>query len=121
MLGRARSRSRDENHNQVDYGPLKVGIVSGNVIDGVNAPVIGACVLLFNEQNHELVIKTVADAKGRFRLANVAAGRYRLLIKVEGLCTANVPIVLGPTAEKKAITVHMKPRGVDDCSYGELR
>lgn len=115
-----------ENYNQIDYGPLKVSAVQGaSEIDvrtekQPGAP--GACLVLFTEKDHKLVTSVRADADGRFEFKNVAPGRYRLLARAEGLCTANIPVeIVKPSRHRRAgILVHFRARGIDTCSYGEL-
>ena len=121
-----------ENNNQVDPKPLSVRAVSGRTISEVGdvgaaqeiGAVAGACIGLFTEQDHRLVATTVADDEGRFQFDEVPAGRYRLIIQVAGLCVANVPlqVVRGSRSkEQKRIVVHMRPSGVDSCSYGDYK
>ena len=114
-----------ENHNQVDYGPLRVALVVGKTdseVEGQKADVVpGACLGLFAESTHQLVAAVRADEKGHFELKHVKAGRYRLVARAEGLCTANIPLVVRSSGKHKAIIiVHFRPRGIDSCSYGEL-
>jgi|SRR5580700_4146879 hypothetical protein len=115
-----------ENHNQIDYGPLKVRAIGGTTIIQVGAQkqsgVPGACFALFTEKEHKLVASARADSEGRFELNDVLPGRYRLVARAEGLCTANVPLeVLKPLHGRKTeILVHFRPTGIDTCSYGEL-
>ncbi len=110
-----------ENHNQVDYGPLNVSRVSGTATDPSGVPVPNACVLLFTERGHDLVSKVQTNANGRFNLAKVKNGRYRLVVKAYGFCTANVPIVVKTRTGGKALALHMKMGEVDSCSYGDLQ
>jgi hypothetical protein len=115
-----------ENHNQIDYGPLKVRLVEGTSTIQVGTEkqpgVSGACFVLFAEKDHKLVARVKADSNGRFELKDVAPGRYRLIARAEGLCTANIPLeVLKPSQRRKTeILVHFRPAGIDTCSYGEL-
>ncbi|SRR5712691_4252002 len=110
-----------ENHNQVDYGPLKVSGVGGIAADTFDAPVPNACVLLFTERSHHLVSKTATDGDGHFNLAKIKNGRYRLVVKAYGFCSANVPIVVRTEAGGSQLVLHMKMGGVDSCSYGDLK
>lgn len=116
-----------ENHNQTDYGPLKVGVIEGTSVIQVGtsqeqpgAP--GACLVLFTEKEHKLVASVKSDSTGRFELKDVAPGRYRLIARAEGLCTANIPleVVKSSRRQKTEILVHFRPAGIDTCSYGEL-
>lgn len=121
-----------ENKNQVDPKPLSVRAVSGRTISEVGdvgtaqeiGAVAGACVGLFTEQDHRLVATTVANDEGRFQFDEVPAGRYRLIVQVAGLCVANVPlqVVKGSRSkDQKRIVVHMRPAGIDSCSYGDYK
>jgi hypothetical protein len=109
-----------ENHNQVDYGPLRVSKVQGVATDPSDAPVPHACVLLFTERNHNLVFKTETDDHGQFDLAKIKSGSYRLVVKAYGFCSANVPIIVRAGAGAKRLMLHMKMGEVDACSYGAL-
>ena len=115
-----------ENHNQTDYGPLKVAAITGanDVQDGTEKQpgVPGACLVLFTDKDHELVMSVKVDADGRFELKDVPPGRYRLIARAEGFCTANIPIeVVKPSRNRKSeILVHFRPAGIDTCSFAEV-
>jgi len=119
--GSSCSNEAYENHNQVDYGPLNISRVDGYATDPSGAPVPKACVLLFAEKDHSLVSKAETDSDGHFNLTRVKNGRYRLVVKSYGFCTANVPIRLTAGAGGKQLAVHMKMGTVDSCSYGDLK
>ena len=119
-----------ENKNQVDPKPLSVRVLSGRVISEVGeigaaqetGAIPGARIGLFTEQERRLVATTVADAEGRFKLAIVPPGKYRLVVHVVGLCVANVPLQVVKSSsgkDQKQIVVHMRPAGIDTCSYGD--
>ena len=113
-----------ENHNQVDYGPLKVSKLRGVAVDPGDGPVPQTLVLLFTEKGHKLVAKTLADKSGHFHIKYARKGRYRLVAKAYGLCTANVPIIVSAGSTDKNGThllLHMEPGGIDSCSYGEVK
>jgi hypothetical protein len=40
------------------------------------------------------VARTVSDGEGRFRIANLADGRYRVVVALEGFKTADLPVVV---------------------------
>jgi hypothetical protein len=114
-----------ENHNQTDYGPLKVHEVRGSSLIQVGSQAqqgaSGACLVLFTEEDHKVVASVVADVGGHFEVRDVAPGRYRLVARAEGLCTANIPLeVVTSSRRKQEIVVHFRPAGLDTCSYGEL-
>jgi hypothetical protein len=109
-----------ENHNQIDYGPLVVREVRGTVSDPQQTAMPKVCLTVFTEKDHKSVATTETDANGRFSFQSVPPGRYRLIVKADALCTANIPLhVVSRLKRKQVLQVHMKPRGLDTCSYGE--
>jgi len=114
-----------ENHNQTDYGPLKLHRVKGASVIQVGTQkqpgVSGACFILFTEKNHKLLETANAGADGRFELKNIPLGRYRLVARAEGFCTANIPLEVTNSHRHREteILVHFQPVGIDTCSYGE--
>lgn len=110
-----------ENHNQTDYGPLIVQDVKGAITDPQQVAVPKVCVGIFTEKDHKLVATTESDAEGKFSLQSVPPGRYRLVVKADPLCAANVPLQVVKSQKKKQVLhVHMKPRGLDSCSHADL-
>jgi hypothetical protein len=117
-----------ENKNQIDYGPFKVTVIQGNsVIDvgdsRLQSGVPEVCFILFTESEHKFVASVKPNSVGAFKLGNVAPGRYRLVARLYGLCTANIPLEVGKPSrrrQQKEILVHFKAAGIDTCSYGEL-
>lgn len=110
-----------ENHNQIDYGPLIVRDVKGTITDPQQGAVPKVCVGLFTESDHKLLASTESDADGRFSLQSVPPGWYRLVVKADPLCAANVPLkVVKQQKKKQILRVHMKPRGLDSCSYADV-
>lgn len=114
-----------ENHNQVDYGPLKVNVVEGTTLIQVGMEkqpgVPGACLVLFTEQEHKPVANVRAGADGHFSLKDISPGRYRLAARAEGFCTANIPVeVVKRRRRAVEIVVHFLPSGIDTCSYAEV-
>lgn len=110
-----------ENHNQIDYGPLVVQDVKGTITDPGKSAVSKGCVGVFTETDHKLVAATESNADGKFSLQSVPPGRYRLVVKADPLCAANVPLrVVKNQRNKQVLHVHMKPRGLDSCSYADL-
>jgi hypothetical protein len=107
--------------NQVDYGPLTIQNVTGQVADFQQVSIPKACVALFTESGHKLVTAVETDDQGKFSLPRVMPGRYRLVILYEPLCPANAKLrVVRRLKNQVRLRAHMKPRGVDDCSYIEL-
>ena len=110
-----------ENHNQIDYGPLVVQDVKGTITDPQQVAVPKVCAGIFTEKDHRLIATTESDADGRFSLQSVPPGRYRLVVKADPLCAANVPLqVVKSQKKKQVLRVHMKPRGLDSCSYADV-
>jgi hypothetical protein len=110
-----------ENHNQIDYGPLVVQDVKGTITDPQQVAVPKVCAGIFTEKDHKLVATTESDAEGKFSLQSVPPGRYRLVVKADPLCAANVPLqVVKSQKKKQVLRGHMKPRGLDSCSYADL-
>jgi hypothetical protein len=115
-----------ENHNMVDYGPLKVHAIRGtNLIEVGNKQqqvgIPGACLILFTECDRKLVVRVKTGPDGHFEMNGVAPGRYRLIARLDGFCSANIPVEVVKSSRRKAdIVVHFRLTGIDDCSYGEL-
>jgi hypothetical protein len=114
-----------ENHNQIDYGPLKVRIVQGSSNIGTSSQdesvAFGACFALFTEKERKLVTIISGGSDGHFKIDDVKPGRYRLVARVEGFCAANIPLVVTGSAPRKArILVHFRTSGIDTCSYAEI-
>jgi|SRR5712671_1243160 len=109
-----------EDHNLTDYGPLVVQEVKGTITDPQRVAVPKVCVAVFTEKEHKTVVRAESDAEGKFSMPSIPPGRYRLIVKADPLCAANVPLrVVKHQKKKNALQVHMKPRGLDTCSYGE--
>lgn len=114
-----------EDHNQIDYGPLKVYAIRGaNLIQVGSEQQPGsseACFVLFAESDHQLVATVRANPAGHFEFTSVAPGRYRLIGRLDGFCSANIPIeVVKSSRRKNEIVVRFRARGIDTCSFGEL-
>ena len=111
-----------ENHNQTDYGPLVVHEVRGLVTDRQGSGVVAnVCLGLFTETDHKLFATAAIDSAGKFLLQNIPTGRYRMVVKADALCTANVPLRIVKNRKKaKMVHVHMEARGLDSCSYVAL-
>ena len=116
--------------NQVDPQRSSVRGISGRVIAEVGRPAkevgpVPACLGLFTEKDRRLVASAVADESGRFTFGPVPAGRYRLVVRdpQDALCVANMPlrVVRWPRGKAKPLVIHMRPAGIDDCSYGDFK
>jgi hypothetical protein len=109
------------NHNQIDY-LLRVTSIQGTVKVSDEAAAGGACIGVFAESDRKLLATVKANERGSFQIAGIENGTYRLVVTADGLCVANAKIVVTtqPRVRKKLIAV-MKPRGIDVCSYIELK
>lgn len=111
-----------ENRNQTDYGPLRLSVVRGVANDDQRVPIPKACVGLFAETNHKLIVVTETDNEGRFDLAGIPSGNYRLVVTYEGLCPANARVRVAASMRRaKQVVVHLRPAGIDTCSYVDLK
>jgi hypothetical protein len=107
------------NENDHDPAPLKLDGLSGKVQGLGGDAMPRAVVSLFTEQGHLLVASVNSDKDGKFRFDKVDKGLYRVVARVDGLCTANIPVNVGTSmlsAHKLVIT--MQPKDIDTCSYG---
>ena len=117
------------NRNQVDPKRSSVRRISGRVIAEAGRPAkeagsVPACIGLFTEEGHRLIASVVADEEGRFRLTSIPTGQYRLVVRdpQDVFCVANMPlrVVRWPRGKAKPLVIHMRPSGIDDCSYGDF-
>ena len=118
------------NRNQVEPKRSSVRGISGRVIAEVGQPAkevgaVPACLGLFTESDHRLIASVVADDEGRFKFGSVSPGKYRLVVRdpQNGFCVANMPLSIAkwPRGKAKSLVIHMRPAGVDDCSYGDFK
>jgi Sel1 repeat len=111
------------NHNQVDPRPILLSAMQGQAVDWQAAhSVPGTGLALFTEADHKLVAVTVADDQGLFSFPNVKPESYRLVAVYYPLCTANVPVrITSGRKTGREVVVHMRPEGLDACSWGDLR
>jgi hypothetical protein len=118
------------NRNQVEPERSSVRNISGQVIAEVGHPAkeigsVPACLGLFTEKEHRLVASVVADDEGRFNFSSVPPGRYRRVVRdiQNAFCVANMPlrVIRRTRAISKPLVIHMRPPGIDDCSYGDFK
>jgi hypothetical protein len=118
------------NRNQVDPKRSNVRRLSGRVIMEVGDPAkelgpVPACLGLFTEKDHRLVASAIADEEGHFKFKSVSSGRYRLVVRdpQNAFCLANMllRVVQWPRGTTKSLVIHMRPAGIDDCSYGDFK
>jgi hypothetical protein len=121
--GRAQTASATSptyvNENQTDAAPLKLRDMEG-VVRGLGGdPMSGASVALFTEQKHDLVASVMSDKDGKFKFNKVDKGLYRVVVRVQGLCPANVPVLLeGSLLAHHKLVITMRAKDIDTCSYG---
>jgi hypothetical protein len=108
-----------ENHNMIDYGPIKVSGVRGVTIDSSGVRVPTVCIALFAEQDHKFIAAAVTSDDGQFAIADIKPGRYRLIAKLSPFCTANIPVQVA-RHKLDQLRVRMRPAGIDSCSFGEI-
>jgi hypothetical protein len=107
------------NENPADPAPLKLVGVEGRVrgLGGDTMPRVS--VSLFTEDRHELVATVMSDRDGKFKFEKVGKGLYRVVARVEGLCAANIPILVESSfLAHHRLEITMQPKDVDKCSYG---
>jgi len=77
-------------------------------------------VSLFSEQTpHVLVASTNSDRDGKFKFDKVAKGFYRVIARIDGLCTANIPVKIESSLlAGRRLIITMRPKDIDTCSYG---
>lgn len=110
------------NRNQVDYGPLKIGTIQGRVIDTSGVPIPQALVILFTDPEHKVISHTYTTEDGRFEIRSVKRARYRLMVKYDSLCPANMPLQMTRTAHsERELIIHMEFVKLDGCSWGEVK
>lgn len=105
--------------NSTDPAPLKMRDVDG-VVRGLGGDAMSrVSVSLFTEQGHALIGSVVSDRDGKFRFGKVDKGLYRIIARVDGLCTANIPILVESSllAHRKVV-ITMRAKDIDTCSYG---
>lgn len=118
-----------ENRNQSDPKPLVINEALGQAVLESGKPVSnlgpasGACLGIFTEKEHKLVATATTDRRGRFKFSDVLPGEYRLVVRYETFCVANVPIIITAKAslKDKRLILHMRPTSFDECSYGEVK
>ena len=107
------------NENQPDPAPLKMRELQGTVRGLGGDPMPRAMVSLFTEDTHTLVGSETTDRDGKFKFEGVKRGAYRVVARVEGLCPANIPVVLeGGLLGHRKLEITMRPKDIDTCSYG---
>ena len=106
------------NENQTDPAPLKLTGVEGRVRGLGGDGMAMASVSLFTENGHTLVATVLSDKDGKFKFNKVDKGLYRVVARVAGLCTANIPILVGSSLLHRRLEITMQAKDLDRCSYG---
>src|SRR5437868_5492993 len=109
------------NRNQTDYGPLRVANIKGTARDAQGVAIPKVCVGVFTEMDHKLIASTETDDNGDFEFKGVPAGDYRLVAKYEGFSPANAKLRVERSRGKKALSVQMRPAGLDTGSFIEMK
>ncbi len=97
---------------------LATGSVSGLVLDGDDlSPLANASVALEPLEGVQgrvfipSAMGNTTDHQGRFRLANVAAGTYRLQVVRDGYAPAEAEVTVAPDAEVGGLELRLEPSG----------
>ena len=110
-----------ENHNQVDPDALTVRDLKGQVTDMDGATIPRACLSVYTETERKLIASTMSDENGNYKFDKIRPGQYRLIVFINGYCTANAKIIIAApclsSIKYKSVYVHMRVRGIDTCSY----
>ena len=68
-----------------DQSPKGTSKITGSIVDSTQGKAVEfASIALYNQTTGKAIDGTVADAKGKFTLAKLAAGNYRMLISFVG-------------------------------------
>ncbi len=107
--------------NMIDY-TISVRSLDGKITDSSGVAVPSDCVALFTPDRSKLVQAIKASENGEFSI-RAKDGDYWLVVQdpQRAFCPAVAKVKLRKSARKKNIAVHMKARGIDDCSYCEAR
>ena len=96
--------------------------LAGQVRDLGGTAIPRATVSLFTEDGHTLVASIMSDRNGDFRFNNVAKGLFRVVVRVEGLCPANIPVnVESSLLAHRKLVITMQPKDIDTCSYATAK
>ena len=99
--------------------PVKLREMQGHVRDLGGMGIPRVAVSLFTEDGHALVATQVSGKNGEFRFKSVTKGLYRVVVRVEGLCPANVPVSVGGSLlANRKLEITMRSKDIDTCSYG---
>lgn len=86
--------------------------ITGIVLDSVgHKPMRMAAVSLLTARDSAYVSATITDGDGRFRIRNVAAGTYRLLVTFVGYRNASLIVTASASQQTDAGTIYLTEQG----------
>ena len=107
---------------QLEPNLVTVRDVRGYVDDGNGARINDVvCVRLFKEKTKAFVTSVHTDHDGRYSLSTLREGDYRLVVTYTSFCPISFGVHVRKHAEQKNVVVHLLPRGIDSCSWSELK
>jgi hypothetical protein len=106
---------------QLEVGPFTLMHIAGFVDDRTVRIPQHACIRVFTSNAKKFVAGMASDAKGEFSFSGIESGNYRVVVSCDHLCTTSFEVRLRNSGNKKKIAVHMLPRGLDSCSFAELK
>jgi len=116
-----------EDHNAVEPRPIKLNVVHGTAEGPAGRSIPQVTVGLFTERTHRLVATAETDARGIYSFPQLPTGRYRLVARAPGYCTANVPIRISggflhftSVRIDPGVDLHLRPDGSGCCSSGTV-
>jgi len=107
--------------NATPPAPLKLGGIVGRVRGLGGDPIPRATISLFTDEGkvHIFLSAVMSDRDGKFHFDKVEHGLYRVVARVDGLCTANIPVkVEAALILHRKLEITMRPKDLDTCSYG---
>ena len=106
--------------NGTDPAPLKLDGLSGKVQGLGGDPMPRAVVSLFTERApHILVASVNSDRDGKFKFDKVDKGFFRVIARIDGFCTANIPVKIESSMlAHHELLITMQAKDIDTCSYG---
>lgn len=115
------SASTYVDENSTPPAPLKLSGIVGRIRGLGGDAIPRATISLFTDEGkvHTFLSSVVSDRDGKFRFEKVEHGLYRVVAKVDGLCTANIPVkVESALIMHRKLEITMRPKDIDTCSYG---
>jgi hypothetical protein len=111
-----------QNYNMIDPPRLTAAVLKGTVQDISHVNIPHACLVVFRESDHEIIAQTESGENGRFSFPKLAPGDYRLIVAANPLCPANRRVrIVKHKWSKRPLIAHMRPRGLDVCSYLDFK